>query len=121
MRGKSKSEVCAEIEGELSMKNITAESSKKIIPHKVFSGDRPTTSILFKQLDPKTLGSLIALYEHKVFVQSVIWNVNPFDQWGVELGKQLAGKISDELEQDRQITSHDSSTNGLMNYYKLNR
>ncbi|MEE8289343.1 MAG: glucose-6-phosphate isomerase [Nitrosomonadaceae bacterium] len=121
MRGKSKSEVCAEIEGELSMKNIAAESSKKIIPHKVFSGDRPTTSILFKQLDPKTLGSLIALYEHKVFVQSVIWNVNPFDQWGVELGKQLAGKISDELEQDRRITSHDSSTNGLMNYFRLNR
>ncbi len=121
MRGKSMSEVCAEIEAESSVKNIAAESFKKIMPHKVFPGDRPTTSILFKQLDPKTLGSLIALYEHKVFVQSVIWNVNPFDQWGVELGKQLAGKILDELEQDRQITSHDSSTNGLMNYFKVNR
>ncbi|MEE8254870.1 MAG: glucose-6-phosphate isomerase [Nitrosomonadaceae bacterium] len=121
MRGKSKSEVCAEIEVESSMNNIAAESFKKIIPHKVFPGDRPTTSILFKQLDPKTLGSLIALYEHKVFVQSVIWNVNPFDQWGVELGKQLAGKILDELEQDGQITSHDSSTNGLMNYFKVNQ
>lgn len=121
MRGKSMSEVCAEIEAESSMKNIAAESFKKIMPHKVFPGDRPTTSILFKQLDPKTLGSLIALYEHKVFVQSVIWNVNPFDQWGVEFGKQLAGKILDELEQDRQITSHDSSTNGLMNYFKVNR
>ncbi|TDI77954.1 MAG: glucose-6-phosphate isomerase [Betaproteobacteria bacterium] len=121
MRGKSMSEVCAEIEAESSMNNIAAESFKKIMPHKVFPGDRPTTSILFKQLDPKTLGSLIALYEHKVFVQSVIWNVNPFDQWGVEFGKQLAGKILDELEQDRQITSHDSSTNGLMNYFKVNR
>jgi len=121
MRGKSMNEVCAEIEAESSMNNIAAESFKKIMPHKVFPGDRPTTSILFKQLDPKTLGSLIALYEHKVFVQSVIWNVNPFDQWGVEFGKQLAGKILDELEQDRQITSHDSSTNGLMNYFKVNR
>jgi len=121
MRGKSKSEVCAEIEVESSMSNIAAESFKKIIPHKVFPGDRPTTSILFKQLDPKTLGSLISLYEHKVFVQSVIWNVNPFDQWGVELGKQMAGKVLDELEQDGQITSHDSSTNGLMNYFKVNQ
>jgi glucose-6-phosphate isomerase len=76
---------------------------------------------LFKKLDPETLGSLIALYEHKVFVQSVIWNINPFDQWGVELGKQLAGNISDELKDDMQITSHDSSTNGLINYFKKNR
>jgi glucose-6-phosphate isomerase len=121
MRGKSKNEVRAEVEVELSTSSITEELFKKLLPYKVFPGDRPTTSILFKQLDPKTLGSLIALYEHKVFVQSVIWNVNPFDQWGVELGKQLAGKISDELEQETQITSHDSSTNGLMNYFKANR
>ncbi|MEE9548041.1 MAG: glucose-6-phosphate isomerase [Nitrosomonadaceae bacterium] len=121
MRGKSKNEVRAEVEVELSTSSITEEPFKKLLPYKVFPGDRPTTSILFKQLDPKTLGSLIALYEHKVFVQSVIWNVNPFDQWGVELGKQLAGKISDELEQETQITSHDSSTNGLMNYFKANR
>lgn len=121
MRGKSKNEVRAEVEVELSTSSITEEPFKKLLPYKVFPGDRPTTSILFKQLDPKTLGSLIALYEHKVFVQSVIWNVNPFDQWGVELSKQLAGKISDELEQETQITSHDSSTNGLMNYFKANR
>jgi len=117
MRGKRKSEVCEEYEIEPSVK----DSFKRIMPHKVFPGGRPTTSILFKKLDPKTLGSLIALYEHKVFVQSVIWNINPFDQWGVELGKQLAGKISDELNNDMQITSHDSSTNGLINYFKRNR
>jgi glucose-6-phosphate isomerase len=121
MRGKSKSEVCAEFEVELLMKSTATESFRKVIPHKVFTGGRPTTSILFNKLDPKTLGSLIALYEHKVFVQSVIWNVNPFDQWGVELGKQLAGKISDELKNNKQITSHDSSTNGLINYFKMNR
>jgi len=117
MRGKDKSEVYEEYEVELSVK----DSFKRIMPHKVFPGGRPTTSILFKKLDPETLGSLIALYEHKVFVQSVIWNINPFDQWGVELGKQLAGKISDELNNDMQITSHDSSTNGLINYFKKNR
>ncbi len=117
MRGKNKSEVYAEYEVELSVK----DSLKRVIPNKVFPGGRPTTSILFKKLDPETLGSLIALYEHKVFVQSVIWNINPFDQWGVELGKQLAGKISDELNNDMQITSHDSSTNGLINYFKKNR
>ena len=117
MKGKNKSEVYAEYEVELSVK----DSFKRIMPHKVFPGGRPTTSILFKKLDPETLGSLIALYEHKVFVQSVIWNINPFDQWGVELGKQLAGKISDELNNDMQITSHDSSTNGLINYFKKNR
>jgi glucose-6-phosphate isomerase len=117
MKGKDKSEVYEEYEVELSVK----DSFKRIMPHKVFPGGRPTTSILFKKLDPETLGSLIALYEHKVFVQSVIWNINPFDQWGVELGKQLAGKISDELNNDMQITSHDSSTNGLINYFKKNR
>lgn len=121
MRGKSKSEVCAEFEVELLKKSTATESFRKVMPHKVFTGGRPTTSILFNKLDPKTLGSLIALYEHKVFVQSVIWNVNPFDQWGVELGKQLAGKISDELKNNKQITSHDSSTNGLINYFKMNR
>lgn len=117
MRGKKKSEVDEEYEVDLSVK----ESFKKIIPHKIFPGGRPTTSIIFKKLDPKTLGSLIALYEHKVFVQSVIWNINPFDQWGVEFGKQLAGKISDELNNDMEITSHDSSTNALINYFKKNR
>jgi glucose-6-phosphate isomerase len=121
MRGKNKSEVYEEYEAELSVNDLVTDSLEKIIPYKVFPGGRPTTSILFKKLDPKTLGSLVALYEHKVFVQSVIWNINPFDQWGVEFGKQLAGKISDELNNDMQITSHDSSTNGLINFFKKNR
>ena len=121
MRGKKKSEVYEEYGVELSIKNPIKDSFKRIMPHKVFPGGRPTTSLLFKKLDPKTLGSLIALYEHKVFVQSVIWNINPFDQWGVELGKQLTGKILDELKDETLITSHDSSTNGLINYFKENR
>lgn len=117
MCGKNESEVRAELEAQ----GMTAEPLERLLPHKVFPGNHATTSILFKKLDPKTLGSLIALYEHKVFVQSVVWNVNPFDQWGVELGKQLAGTILAELEQDVPVTTHDASTNGLMNYFKANR
>lgn len=116
MRGKNENEVRAELESQ----GMTDESLEKLLPHKIFPGNHPTTSILFKKLDPKTLGSLIALYEHKVFVQSVIWNINPFDQWGVELGKQLAGKILTELEQNEAVTSHDASTNGLINYFIRN-
>ncbi|HVS26990.1 MAG TPA: glucose-6-phosphate isomerase [Burkholderiales bacterium] len=86
--------------------------------HKAFPGNQPSNSILFRKLDPKTLGALIALYEHKVFVESVIWNVNPFDQWGVELGKTLAKKILRELFMSGKTDSHDSSTNGLINYFK---
>lgn len=110
-----------EVRAELAAQGLSDESLEKLLPHKIFPGNHPTTSILFKKLDPKTLGSLIALYEHKVFVQSVIWNINPFDQWGVELGKQLAGKILTELEQDSAVTSHDTSTNGLINYFKANQ
>ncbi|MEK6685369.1 MAG: glucose-6-phosphate isomerase, partial [Pseudomonadota bacterium] len=110
-----------EARAELAAQGLSGKSLEKLLPHKIFPGNHPTTSILFKKLDPKTLGSLIALYEHKVFVQSVIWNINPFDQWGVELGKQLAGKILTELEQDSAVTSHDTSTNGLINYFKANR
>jgi glucose-6-phosphate isomerase len=84
----------------------------------VFAGNRPTNSILFQKLTPRVLGSLIALYEHKIFVQGVIWNIFSFDQWGVELGKQLAGKILPELDDDCPVASHDSSTNGLINAYK---
>jgi len=84
----------------------------------VFEGNRPTNSILFQKLTPRVLGSLIAMYEHKIFVQGVIWNIFSFDQWGVELGKQLAGKILPELGDDRPVASHDSSTNGLINLYK---
>ncbi|SFP71029.1 glucose-6-phosphate isomerase [Nitrosomonas cryotolerans] len=117
MRGKTADEVRVELESQ----GVANDLLEKAIPHRVFPGNHPTTSILFKKLDPKTLGSLIALYEHKVFVQSVIWNINPFDQWGVELGKQLASKILTELNQDAVITSHDVSTNGLINYFKTNQ
>jgi glucose-6-phosphate isomerase len=87
-------------------------------PYRVFAGNRPTNSILLKQLTPYTLGQLIALYEHKIFVQGVIWNIYSFDQWGVELGKVLANNILPELEKDEEISTHDSSTNGLINLYK---
>ncbi len=90
-------------------------------PYRVFEGNRPTNSFLIKKITPYTLGQLIALYEHKIFVQGVIWNIFSFDQWGVELGKQLAGKILPELNNDTVITTHDSSTNGLINAYKKMR
>jgi len=84
----------------------------------MFAGNRPTNSILFKKLTPRVLGSLIAMYEHKIFVQGVIWNIFSFDQWGVELGKQLAQKILPELSDDKPVDSHDSSTNGLIKAFK---
>jgi glucose-6-phosphate isomerase len=117
MTGKNAQEVRAELETQGKDKDVIAQ----LLPHKIFPGNRFTTSILFKKLDPRTLGALIALYEHKVFVQSVIWNINPFDQWGVELGKQLAGKILSELEQNVPVASHDASTNGLINFFKANQ
>ena len=87
-------------------------------PYRVFEGNRPTNSFLIKKITPFTLGQLIAFYEHKIFVQGVIWNIYSFDQWGVELGKQLAGKILPELTADAIVANHDSSTNGLMNAFK---
>ena len=98
---------------EALMNGKTAEE-----PYKIFPGNRPTNSFLIKKITPYTLGMLIALYEHKIFVQGVIWNIFSFDQWGVELGKQLANKILPELETNDVITSHDSSTNGLINTFK---
>jgi glucose-6-phosphate isomerase len=103
---------------ELEKQGLSGEALEQLLPYKVFTGNRPTTSILYRELTPHRLGSLIALYEHKIFVQGVIWNINSFDQWGVELGKQLAGKILPELAGDAPVTSHDSSTNGLIDYYK---
>ena len=103
---------------ELLAQGLSPHEIKAIAPHKVFPGNRPTNSILFNRLDPRTLGSLIALYEHKIFVQGRIWEINSFDQMGVELGKQLAGKILSELAQPGPVTSHDSSTNGLITYWK---
>jgi glucose-6-phosphate isomerase len=117
MKGKTEEEARAE----LLARGMDPDATEKLLPHKVFEGNRPTNSILFKKLDPKTLGALVALYEHKIFVQGLIWNINSFDQWGVELGKQLAKVILPELESDDQISSHDASTNGLINYYKAFR
>ncbi|EKO3993926.1 glucose-6-phosphate isomerase [Vibrio fluvialis] len=99
----------------------TEEEVAALIPFKVFEGNRPTNSILVKQITPRSLGNLIAMYEHKIFVQGVIWNIFTFDQWGVELGKQLANQILPELADGTQISSHDSSTNGLINAFKAFR
>ena len=117
MNGKTEEQVIEE----LKESGFDEGQIKKIAPHKVFEGNRPSNSIMFKQLDPKTLGALIAMYEHKVFVQGIIWNICSFDQWGVELGKQLANRIIPELKDTEEVTSHDPSTNGLINYYKKNR
>jgi len=106
---------------ELEKAGMDAAKLAELLPYKIFQGNKPTNTILFDTLDPKTLGSLIAMYEHKIFVQGVIWNINSFDQWGVELGKQLASHILAELEDDDAVTTHDSSTNGLINYYKSHR
>jgi glucose-6-phosphate isomerase len=102
---------------ELGAQGLHGEALEALLPHKVFPGNKPTNTLLFDKLDPHTLGMLIALYEHKVFVQSVVWNINPFDQWGVELGKQLAGKILPELRDAASASKHDASTNGLINHY----
>jgi glucose-6-phosphate isomerase len=114
MNGKTKKEVDAE----LQKAGLSTEQINNLSPFKVFEGNRPTNSILVKQITPKTLGSLIAMYEHKIFVQGIIWNIFSYDQWGVELGKQLANSILPELESDQEINSHDSSTNGLINKFK---
>ncbi|NMM49759.1 glucose-6-phosphate isomerase [Marinigracilibium pacificum] len=114
MKGKDGNEVKAELE---SLGKSTEEIDF-LLPFKIFEGNKPTNSILFKELDPQTLGALIAMYEHKVFVQGVIWNIFSFDQWGVELGKQLAKKILPELNSDDKVDTHDASTNGLINAYK---
>ncbi len=114
MKGKTEEEVVAELESQ----GKSPGEMEYLTPFKVFNGNKPTNSILFKQLTPRTLGSLIALYEHKIFVQGVIWNILSFDQWGVELGKQLAKKILPELDGEEYVNSHDASTNGLINAYK---
>jgi len=117
MNGKSDEEV----EQELLKQGKNDEEIASLTPFKMFSGNRPTNSILIKKITPHSLGELIALYEHKIFTQGIIWNVFSFDQWGVELGKQLANKILPELENENTISSHDVSTNGLINAYKQMR
>ncbi|MCZ6724051.1 MAG: glucose-6-phosphate isomerase [Gammaproteobacteria bacterium] len=112
MRGKTE----AEAKQDLIAQGLSGEALEQLLPHKIFAGNRPSNTLLYQQLDPHTLGMLIALYEHKVFVQGAIWNINSFDQWGVELGKQLTGTIADEIQSDVETRSHDSSTNALINY-----
>lgn len=106
------------VRDEFAAKGLTAEEAEPLVPFKVFQGNRPTNSILLQKITPRSLGSLIAMYEHKIFVQGVIWNIFTFDQWGVELGKQLANNILPELGDDTTVSSHDSSTNGLINTFK---
>jgi glucose-6-phosphate isomerase len=114
MNGKTEEEA----EKEMEKAGLTNEEISKLLPYKVFAGNKPTNSFLVKKITPYNLGMLIALYEHKIFVQGVIWNIFSFDQWGVELGKQLANKILPELQSDEKVSSHDSSTNGLINFFK---
>jgi glucose-6-phosphate isomerase len=114
MNGKTEEEAAKELE----KSGLGVEAISKLLPYKVFAGNKPTNSFLVKKITPFSLGQLIALYEHKIFVQGVIWNIFSFDQWGVELGKQLANKILSELDDDQRISSHDSSTNNLINIFK---
>ncbi len=114
MRGKTEDEARKELEAQ----GLPPERVAELAPHRTFPGNRPTTSLVFTKLTPRTLGMLVAMYEHKIFVQGIVWEILSFDQWGVELGKQLAKKIEPELEGKGLVTSHDASTNALINRYK---
>jgi len=114
MRGKTEGEARAELEAQ----KLPKERVDELAPHKAFPGNRPTTSIMVQKVTPKALGALVAMYEHKIFVQGIVWDIYSFDQWGVELGKQLASKILPELEGPGEVTTHDASTNGLINRWK---
>jgi glucose-6-phosphate isomerase len=111
----------AEVHDELTSQGLASEDVERLLPYRVFAGNRPSNMLLLESITPQSLGALIALYEHKVFVQSVIWNINAFDQWGVELGKVLAGRISREIEEDMVGNEHDSSTRNCLRYYLDNR
>jgi glucose-6-phosphate isomerase len=117
MKGKTEAEARAELEAA----KTPPERIEQIVVHKTFTGNRPSNSILFQKLTPRTLGTLVAMYEHKIFTQGIVWNIHSFDQWGVELGKQLAKKIEPELASENEVRSHDASTNGLINHYKRHR
>jgi len=117
MRGRTREEARAEMEAA----GMSATSVEELAPHRTFPGNRPTNTILVDSLTPKTLGALIAMYEHRIFTQGVIWGVNSYDQWGVELGKQLAGVILKELEEGQVTADHDSSTSGLIDYFLRHR
>jgi glucose-6-phosphate isomerase len=114
MNGKTEEEA----EKELENQSLSADQIARLLPYKIFAGNKPSNSILLKKITPYSLGQLIALYEHKIFTQGIIWNIFSFDQWGVELGKQLANKILPELAKDDAVKNHDSSTNGLINAWK---
>ncbi|XP_060931956.1 glucose-6-phosphate isomerase-like [Limanda limanda] len=116
MKGKTTEEA----RNELEAGGLKGGALEQLLPHKVFQGNKPSNSIVFKKLTPFTLGALVAMYEHKIFVQGVLWDINSYDQWGVELGKQLAKQIEPELKDDSEVSSHDSSTNGLINFLKKN-
>ncbi len=107
-----------EARGELEAQGLTPDAVARLLPHKVFPGNRPSTTFAYRRLGPKTLGKILALYEHKVFVMGAIWNINSFDQWGVELGKQLAKRIRPEIDSEAPVTTHDASTNGLISFVK---
>jgi len=117
MKGKDRQTV----EKELKAAGKSEDEIKSIGPHKEFTGNRPTNSIMVDTVTPFTLGAMIAMYEHKIFTQGIIWDINSYDQWGVELGKQLAKAIEPELMNNAPISSHDSSTNGLINHIKARR
>ena len=117
MKGKTRSEARAELEAS----GMPAEQIVELLPHKIFPGNRPTNTLLLDRVTPQSLGSLIALYEHKIFVQGVIWGINSFDQWGVELGKQLAGIILPELLDEHRNAEHDTSTTALIHYFRRHR
>ena len=116
MKGKTEAEARAEMEQD----GISPEEIERLLPYKVFAGNKPTNTLLFESLTPKTLGALMAMYEHKIFTQGVIWNINSFDQWGVELGKQLTAKVFKQLRRGDEVKDHDASTNGLINHYLHN-
>ncbi len=116
-----KGKVEDEVREELIRAGLRGADLEQLVPHKLFAGNKPTNSIMVSQITPRTLGRLIALYEHKIFTQGVVWNINSFDQWGVELGNQLASAILPELDGPEAVDTHDSSTNGLINYYKKHR
>ena len=113
MRGKSEDEAGHE----LAAAGLTPNAIKHLLPHKVFPGNKPSNILVYEKLTPETLGALIAAYEHKTFVEGVIWRINSFDQWGVELGKQLATRVASELEAQAIGSNHDGSTRGLMNRF----
>ena len=117
MKGKTADEVRAELEAP----KLPAAPIAELVPHKTFPGNRPTNSILFQKITPRTLGMLIAIYEHKIFTQGIVWDIYSFDQWGVELGKQLAKKIEPELAAPGDVRATTASTNGLINHYKARR